>query len=71
MEECVSIINPANEHICTVDGAVAGKPEANVAVRPDAHLEDNVRFSHCPQELVVLVQIDDMIPALLGTNTAD
>lgn len=68
MEECVSIVDPSDEQVGTVDGSVSREPEANVAVRPHLHLENYIGIANCPQELEVLIQINDMIPCLLRAN---
>lgn len=68
VEECVSIVDPSDEHIGTIDGSVARESKADVAVCSHLNLENDVGLTHRPQQLVVLIQINDMIPCLLGAN---
>ena len=68
MEECVSIVDPSDEHVGSVDGAVTWKAKANVAVCSHLYFEDDIGLAHRPQQLEVLIQINDMIPCLLGAN---
>lgn len=71
MKECVAVVDPPNEHVGTVDGSVARETEADVAVRSHLNFEDDVGLSNRPQQLVVLVQVNDVIPRLFTANTRD
>jgi hypothetical protein len=68
LEERV-LIDPSDDHVCTVDVLTTGETEANVAMCPDLHFDDDVGLFHFPQQSKVLVQINTVVPSNLVRQT--
>uniref|UniRef100_A0A182M7T2 Uncharacterized protein n=1 Tax=Anopheles culicifacies TaxID=139723 RepID=A0A182M7T2_9DIPT len=62
LEVNLPILDPPDDNIRTVDGTVGGEPEPDVTVRAGLHLERDVLLTDAPQQPIVLVQIDRMVP---------
>uniref|UniRef100_A0A8W7Q1I4 Uncharacterized protein n=1 Tax=Anopheles coluzzii TaxID=1518534 RepID=A0A8W7Q1I4_ANOCL len=67
----LTLVDPADDHVRPVDGAVLGKPQPNVAVGAGLHLERDVLAGDAPQQPVVVVQKDGMIPVSAGNARAN
>lgn len=48
VEECVSIVDPSDEDVRTVNCSISWEAEADVAASPHLDLEHNVRLAHLP-----------------------
>jgi len=69
IEEWMTLINPANEQVSTVDGAVTRESKSNVTSRPNLHFKSDVRIEDRPQQPIILVQVNLMVP--LKVNGCD
>lgn len=56
------LVDPSDDHVCTVNVLASGEAEADVAVSFDLHLDDDVRLLNSPQQPKVLVQVDTVVP---------
>jgi hypothetical protein len=64
LEERV-LIDPSDDHVCSVDVLASGETKADVAVCFDLQFDDDVWHFHSPQQPKVLVQVNAVVPSNL------
>lgn len=62
LEMDLALVDPADNDVRTVDRAVLGKPEPDVALRPGLHLEGDILPGDAPQQPIVVVEKDRVVP---------
>lgn len=66
IERYVSLVDPTDKDISTIDCSITREAEANVTVRLHLHFKQYIRLFDCPLQQIVFIQIHRMVPYLIS-----